>query len=76
MFNVFKEIRLPMLEKFAKAGVKAIFCGHYHQNAGGRYGQIDHVVTSAVGYQMGQDKSGLRVVKVTEGGIEHIYHEI
>lgn len=75
-FNVFTDVRLPMLEKFSKAGVKAIFCGHYHQNAGGRYKEIDQVVTTAVGFQMAQDKSGLRVVKVTEEGIEHVLHEI
>lgn len=74
--NILKDVRIPMLEKFAKAGIKAIFCGHYHRNGGGYYGKIDQVVTSAIGAQLGQDKSGLRVVKVTEDGIEHVYHEI
>lgn len=75
-FGVRKDIRLQMLQKFDKAGVKAIFCGHYHGNAGGKYGNVDQVVTSAVGAQLRNDKSGLRIVNVTEDSIQHVYHEI
>ena len=34
-FNVEPELRRTMLNKFSKAGVTKIFCGHYHRNAGG-----------------------------------------
>lgn len=58
------------------AGVEAVFCGHYHQNAGGAYKGIDVVVTSAIGGQLGNDKSGARIVNVLENGISHKYYAI
>ena len=30
-FNVEKDLRLAKLEQFHKAGVRKIFCGHYHR---------------------------------------------
>lgn len=75
-FNIDKDVRLPMLEKLHKGGVKTIFCGHYHRNAGGMYKDMEEVVTSAIGCPLGEAKSGLRVVKVTEGNITHQYYEM
>lgn len=74
-FNIEINERLEMLEKFHKAGVKKIFCGHYHRNAGGSYKSMEEVVTSAIGLQLGVDKSGVRLVRVTENDIEHKYFE-
>ncbi|EEB13831.1 conserved hypothetical protein [Pediculus humanus corporis] len=56
-FNINSSVRRKWLKKFKKAGVKAIFCGHYHRNGGGIYDNIDVAVTSAVGGQLGNDKS-------------------
>ncbi|XP_022092698.1 serine/threonine-protein phosphatase CPPED1-like [Acanthaster planci] len=75
-FNLDVNLRLPMLEKLRKAGVRIIFCGHYHRNAGGFYKDMEEVVTSAWGLQLGEDKSGLRVVKVTEDSISHQYFSV
>ncbi|CAL1291438.1 unnamed protein product [Larinioides sclopetarius] len=72
-FNIFPELRLKMLEKFYDANIRAIFCGHYHRNAGGFYKDLEVIVTSAVGCQMGNDKSGFRIVKLGEEKIEHEY---
>lgn len=72
-FNVEMNTRLHMLEKFHAAGVKAIFCGHYHRNAGGSYKSMEQVVTSAIGLQLGSEKSGVRLVRVTDEAIEHQY---
>lgn len=58
------------------AGVNAIFCGHLHRNAGGLYGSMDQVVTSAVGGQLGSDQSGARVVKILDNVIQHRYYAI
>ena len=58
------------------AGIRAIFCGHYHRNAGGRYKNVEIVTTSAIGGQLGNDESGLRVVKVTEKEISHQYYAL
>ncbi|KAH7947344.1 hypothetical protein HPB52_010256 [Rhipicephalus sanguineus] len=75
-FNVDPLLRLRMLDKFHKAGVRAIFCGHYHRNAGGFFKDMELVVTSAVGAQLGRDSHGLRVVKVGEDKIEHQYYAL
>lgn len=75
-FNIEKEVRLKMLSKFYENGVRAIFCGHYHRNAGGKYKDMELIVTSAIGAQLGDDKSGLRVVKVYEHSIQHQYYPI
>lgn len=74
-FNIRKEVRLEWLEKFKSAGVTKIMCGHYHRNAGGWFGnQMELVVTSAIGAQCGQDKSGVRIVRVLDQSIEHQYY--
>ncbi|XP_038064476.1 serine/threonine-protein phosphatase CPPED1-like isoform X2 [Patiria miniata] len=75
-FNTDIRLRLPMLEKLHKAGVRIIFCGHYHRNAGGFYKGMEEVVTSAWGKPLGEDKSGLRVVTVTEDSITHWFYNV
>lgn len=72
-FNIKKEVRLKWLNKFKSAGVTKIFCGHYHRNAGGWYDNMELVVTTAIGAQMGDNYSGVRVVKVLDDLIEHKY---
>ncbi|MEQ2221357.1 Serine/threonine-protein phosphatase cpped1 [Ilyodon furcidens] len=57
-------------------GVKAVFSGHYHRNAGGRHGGLDMVVTSAIGCQLGDDTHGVRVVAVTADTVVHRYHSL
>ena len=54
-------------------GVKRIFCGHYHRNARGSYKSMEQIVTSAIGLQLGTDKAGIRLVRVTEDEIEDQY---
>ncbi|KAK6644389.1 hypothetical protein RUM43_000656 [Polyplax serrata] len=75
-FNIGINLRQKWLDKFKKAGVEGIFCGHYHRNAGGVYNGMQVVVTSAVGGQLGDDKSGARIIKVQSHCIEHKYYEI
>lgn len=75
-FNVEKELRMKKLEQFFQAGVRKIFCGHYHRNAGGFYKELEVIVTSAIGCQIGSDEHGMRVVKVRKGGLEHSYHPL
>lgn len=66
--------RKVMLEKLHKAGVRYIFAGHLHRNLIGHYKDIESVVTSAVGGQIGNDKSGFRIVKVLDKQISHTYY--
>ena len=74
-FNIDIETRMRMLNKLRDSGVRHIFCGHYHRNAGGWYGDLELVVTSAIGQQIGgEDVSGMRLVKVTRDSVEHKYY--
>lgn len=73
-FNIRKDVRLKWLRKFYEAGVTKIMCGHYHRNAGGWYENMELVVTTAIGAQCGDDKSGVRIVKILDDSIEHKYY--
>ena len=76
-FNIEPVQRLNLLERFRKAGVKKVFCGHFHKNAGGFYNNdLEVVVTSAIGTCLGSDRHGFRVVDVFENEIKHEYVEI
>ncbi|XP_054263530.1 serine/threonine-protein phosphatase CPPED1-like [Macrosteles quadrilineatus] len=75
-FEIDHDIRKRMLDKILAAGVKYVFCGHLHYNAGGKYKQLECVVTSATGYQLGSDTHGLRVVKVYRDKVEHKYYPL
>ena len=61
-FNIPKQHRARYLALFHQYGVHQIFAGHYHRNAGGRDGDLDMVVTAAVGMPIGPDPSGFRIV--------------
>ncbi|XP_005860409.1 PREDICTED: serine/threonine-protein phosphatase CPPED1 isoform X2 [Myotis brandtii] len=60
----------------AMPGIKAVFTGHYHRNAGGTYRNLDVVVSSAIGCQLGKDTHGVRVVVVTAEKIIHRYYSL
>ncbi len=65
--------RLKMLDKLREAGVKYVFCGHYHKNAEWMYKDLEVVVTSAIGAPLGEDPSGYRIVNVGKEKITHEY---
>ncbi|KAL4685805.1 hypothetical protein H8959_001402 [Pygathrix nigripes] len=75
-FNLSKPARKKLADKFIHAGVKVVFSGHYHRNAGGTYQNLDMVVSSAIGCQLGRDPHGLRVVVVTAEKIVHRYYSL
>jgi serine/threonine-protein phosphatase CPPED1 len=54
-------------------GVRAFFCGHWHRNGGGWDDGLEVVVTGPVGYPLGTDPSGFRIVTVTDDAVEHQY---
>jgi len=72
-FNLDRKFRIEILDKLRNAGVKYVFCGHYHRNAGGCYKDLELIVTSAVGCPLGKDPSGFRIVNVAEDRITHKY---
>ena len=75
-FTIPQVRRAPALELMKKAGVRAVFAGHYHRNAHGRDGELEMVTTSAVGKPLGKDPSGFRLVKVYEDRLEHQYYSL
>lgn len=75
-FNLQGAVRQQLIDRFKRAGVKAVFSGHYHRNAGGLHDGLDMVVSSAIGCQLGEDTHGLRVVVVTEAGVVHRYFSL
>ena len=68
--------RMPVLELFRRHGVQATFCGHWHRNHEARDGDMLEVLTSSVGYPLGDDPSGIRVVRLTAGGVEHEFRPL
>ncbi|KAJ6220418.1 hypothetical protein RDWZM_006230 [Blomia tropicalis] len=78
IFNIAMEERKRMIKKFSSNGIRAIFAGHYHRNSCGRYEDLEIVVTSAMGAQIGNsgDKSGYRIVDVDVDSIKHQYVSI
>lgn len=75
-FNLTKTVRQELADKFTRAGIRAVFSGHYHRNAEGTYQNLDMVVSSAIGCQLGKDTHGLRVVVVTAEKIVHRYYSL
>lgn len=71
-WNIPGERRRLLLDMFSAFGVRAMMCGHWHRNGGGSAGDLDVVVTGAVGYPLGHDPSGFRIVDVSDD-VEHRY---
>ncbi|KAL5235309.1 hypothetical protein ACI65C_002719 [Semiaphis heraclei] len=75
-FNIKKTLRHEMLEKLFAAGVTHVFSGHYHINSTGFYKNLEMVTTCALGAPLGEDPSGLRVVKMYENNVIHTYYPL
>ena len=65
--------RAVLLDIMKANNVSAVFAGHVHRNILGRDGDLQMVTSGAVGYPLGDDPSGVRVVKVLDDSIEHEY---
>ena len=76
-FNIPLERRRLHLSLFRESGVKYLFSGHYHRNAGGRAGEIEMTTTGPVGMPLGEgSQSGVRVVIVRDAGLTHRYYQL
>ena len=69
-----RDRRGPLLELLHAHGVAAVFTGHLHQNDLLRDGDLELVATAPVGYPLNGAVSGYRVVRVSEGRIDHRFH--
>jgi len=74
--NIVLENRRKYLDLFNKHNVNAVFSGHLHRNSYVQYKGIDMISTSAVGKQLGDDLSGLRVIKITKDNISNNYYSL
>ena len=72
-FVVPRERRRAIMEVLREYDVGAVFAGHMHRNAYATDGRLQMVTTGAVGYPLGDDPSGLRIVKVGGDAITHEY---
>lgn len=68
------ERRRVVLDLFRRYGVRAVFAGHWHRNNYARDGDMEMVASGSVGYPLGEDPSGYRVVRVYEDRIAHDYY--
>lgn len=72
-FNIPRERRAKYLALLADAGVRAVLAGHYHRNAHGWADGVEMITTGPVGKPLGDDPSGLRIVRVGPDGLDHTY---
>ncbi len=72
-WNVPKAVRLPMIELARTYGVKTMFSGHLHRNNRAEDAGLEVIASGPVGYPLGHDPSGYRVVTVSGDGVSHRY---
>lgn len=75
-FNVPRDNRLPVTELLRAHSVDAVFAGHMHQNNYARDGNMLMIASGSVGYPLGNDPSGYRMVTVSNTGIDHRYYPL
>ncbi len=74
--NIGTELRYKYLALFDSSDVRAVFSGHYHNNAYASYGDMELVITSAVGKPLAEVPSGIRIVQVYEERLKHQYYSL
>ena len=74
MLNVPRKRRETIVDILMKYGATYAFAGHWHKNAYAEYGPLNIVASGAVGYPLGIDPSGLRIVKVYPDRVEHQFY--
>ncbi|MDP6455694.1 MAG: metallophosphoesterase [SAR202 cluster bacterium] len=73
-FVIPRDRRKVILDILHEHDASAVFAGHWHRNNYAEDGKLLMVVTGAVGYPLGDDPSGLRVVKVDGAAVTHQYY--
>lgn len=72
-WNIPSTQRHRVVELLLRYDVRLFLAGHLHRNGGARVGDLEVVITSAVGMPLGNDPSGLRVVDVEPGRVRHTF---
>ena len=68
-----RERRRIILDLLRKHRASAVFSGHWHRNRYAADGDMLMVISGPVGFPLGDDPSGLRIVKVYDDRVEHEY---
>ena len=72
-WNIPMERRRVLLDLIRRVGIKHAFAGHWHRNSLARAGDFEMVTSGPVGYPLGDDPSGFRIVTVEQNGVRHRY---
>lgn len=72
-WNLPLERRWPILDLIDKHRVPLGLAGHWHRNSIAHHGEFEMVTTGAVGYPLGKDPSGFRIVTLDRGRFSHEY---
>jgi 3',5'-cyclic AMP phosphodiesterase CpdA len=75
-WNIPIERRRPFLDLLAGYEVDLVLCGHRHLNDRVEYRDVEIVTSAAVGFPLGLDPPGFRLVDIDETGISHTYHPV
>jgi 3',5'-cyclic AMP phosphodiesterase CpdA len=75
-WNIPAERRSLLLELIHRAGVRIGFAGHWHRNSIGVDGDFVQVTSGPVGYPLGVDPSGYRMVSVGRERVDHHYRAL
>ena len=74
--NIPGELRRKYFSLFNQNQVNAVFAGHLHKNASGKFQNTEMITTSALGKTVGQESSGFRIIKVTANNLESTYYSL
>ncbi|MDH3500383.1 MAG: metallophosphoesterase [Acidimicrobiia bacterium] len=75
-WNLPLERRATLLDLLTRSGVRIGFAGHYHRNATASDGGFTQVTSGPVGYPLGVDPSGYRLVEISDSKVTHAYHAL
>ncbi|MDJ0499045.1 MAG: metallophosphoesterase [Acidimicrobiia bacterium] len=72
-WNLPSERRKHLLDVVHRGRIKIAFAGHWHRNSIARDGDFEMVTSGPVGYPLGEDPSGLRLVSFEGQAVTHRY---
>ena len=75
-FTIPPERRDVIMSVLRDNDASAVFAGHMHRNNYARDGDLHMITTGAVGYPLGEDPSGIRLVTMDESSITHRYYPL
>ncbi len=70
-YSLPKAERIKHLELLNDCNVNMCFSGHLHHNLQNSYQGIELITTSAVGKPLGNDPCGMRLIEISDRGIDH-----